>query len=90
MAQNWDYKHVLRTRMVEGAAFGGLKMGEWEVFEDGKSLGKSVEILAKCKALGNDGCELVSVTSRSSFPGQAGTLAGVTTEESWIFKMAKS
>lgn len=89
MAQKWDYKHFLRSRNVVGTMLGGLKMDEWDVAEDGKSIGKGVDILAKSKELGNQGWELVSVTSRSTFPGQAGTLAGVTTEELWVFKLLK-
>ena len=85
----WDYKIISRSRNVEGAAFGGLKMGDWEVKDDDKVIGKGVDMTAKCKELGSAGWELVSMASRSTFPGQAGTLAGITTEETWIFKMAK-
>ena len=89
MAAKWEYKIIMRNRAVEGAAFGGLKMGDWEVTEDGKSIGKAVDMNAKCTGWGNDGWELVSLAPRSTFPGQAGTLAGITTEETWVFKRSK-
>ena len=45
-------------------------------------------IVAELPALGDEGWELVTVITRASEPGSL--LAGVTTDEMWVFKRPKS
>lgn len=87
MPQKWEYKFVLRTRGVGG--FGHTNVGDWEVFEDGKSLGK-IDTSVVSQRLGENGWELVSVSPRSSqaLCGSEST-AGITSEELWVFKRPK-
>jgi len=83
--QKWDYKLLHRVRDVPN--FNGP--GKYELFEDGKSIGKSVDTLAKLKELGDAGWELVAVSSSSGIPGSTGGFSGITTQEVWVLKQPK-
>lgn len=66
--QRWEYKTILRKRDV-----GIFRIGPWNV--------EPKELLA---GLGDEGWELVGITSQSSALGAQA--AGVTSEELWLFK----
>lgn len=66
--QAWEYKVIHRRRTVAGVA-----AGEWDT-----------GVVAQLPSLGEEGWELIAVTTRSSEGGASS--AGVTTDELWIFK----
>ena len=58
--QTWEYKSVVLTRGIDNPAWTGR-------FEDGKAIPGAFEMISKSKELGDQGWELVSVTSFSSY-----------------------
>jgi hypothetical protein len=68
--QRWEYFWELRKRMVRP--------------QDGGVSGWDNDIPKKLRDLGEQGWELVAISPRSDFTGNH--LAGVTTEELWVFK----
>jgi len=87
----WEYKTILRSRGWQAARLAEnenfSRPTDWAVFEDGKKLSASVDLLVRLNELGAEGWELVSDTPRSSFVGDGA--AGFTSEEVWILKRPK-
>lgn len=74
--QRWEYLILERTRKIsEGVINYGA--APWDF-----------DIPSRLNQLGNEGWELIAVTTRSSAPGSA--IAGATTDEVWIFKRPTS
>ena len=62
------------------------KVTPWEVFEGEKQHGQT-DIFEIANKFGSEGWELVSVTPRSSLVDLLNkSLAGITSEELWVFK----
>src|SRR6185312_16049630 len=79
--QSWDYKWVSTARAVESN-------GAWSVWaEDDKPLRGPITIGAKVKELGDQGWELVSVTTISNH--SCNDCAGFTSQISYFFKRPK-
>jgi hypothetical protein len=68
--RKWEYATIQRRRDYGGL---GQEAGDWDL-----------QIEEQLTRLGDDGWELISVVPGSSVSGDA--LAGLTTEELWIFK----
>jgi hypothetical protein len=71
--QKWDYKTIRRRRGLK--ALRG-RITDWDV-----------NVVSMLPQLGDEGWELVAVTSRSSTFGLG--YAGMTNDELWVFKRPK-
>jgi hypothetical protein len=87
----WEYKFITRMRQWSASAQDSslLVANDWTVWaEDGKALPGPVDIVAKATEAGEQGWELATVTPRSSYGSSS--LAGMVTEELWVFKRPKA
>lgn len=67
-----------------------IKVSLWVVYDEEKELGQ-IEIFPLVNKLGSEGWELVSVVPRSSLVDFSNrSLAGITSEELWVFKRSQA
>ena len=71
--QKWEYKHLFRVRTHKTAIVGLHHAKEWDK-----------NIVGMLPELGEEGWELVAITSRSG--AALDGLSGFTNEELWVFK----
>jgi hypothetical protein len=90
--QRWEYKTILRSRGWDEDK--DSPRAKWLVGTDW-----NVDIVKELEKLGNEGWELVAVSSRSSYLGghKSGSMwgysddyAGFTNQELWVFKRPKT
>lgn len=80
----WEYATVARVRDFEGGAGGGGATRQAKKWDP-------EDLNAMLNKYGNDGWELVGVTTRSDLGGGgADSLGGCTTSEVFLFKRPKS
>jgi hypothetical protein len=73
----WEYKVLMRARAVAEANTGGWRSGtDWD----------PPDFLDQLPKLGQEGWELVTVTPRSGLAHSTQGVAGLTTQEIWVFK----
>ena len=73
----WEYKVLMRARAVAEANTGGWRAGtDWD----------PADFLDSLPKLGLEGWELVAVTPRSGLAHSTQSVAGLTTQEIWVFK----
>lgn len=73
----WEYKVLMRARAVAEANTSGWRAGtDWD----------PADFLDQLPKLGLEGWELVAVTPRSGLAHSTQPVAGLTTQEIWVFK----
>ncbi len=72
--QKWEYLYELRKR--EPNSWSWAEPKAW-----------TNDVASKLEALGEEGWELVAISPRSGLTGES--VAGITTEELWVFKRPK-
>jgi hypothetical protein len=77
--QKWEYKAVTRVRNFIGSPR-ARQMWEWSP--------DSLEMSQRLAEMGEEGWELVAVVTESGTGGHQ--VAGITTEEVWVFKRPKA